>query len=656
MPKKPSKTTQAQGRQPEPAQSKAVERLIGAGDFAQASVRARALVQRFPDHGGTNRLLVDALYQARNQAAATLAAYQWAERRPTSQMAQESLFQLALESEYALLASRAAGRLTDLGIAANRFQPDAAALDEMLQQPDGTRATLEDMERFEIGKLHMEAQDFGSAVRILEGVAVTPARNNRALALFHLGRSEDALTAALEAWQQDAGNLFALGLALQLRLYRGDETGARGLAVPLAQAEARRIEDAQAQLAALLLIWEDQAAWDAFERSSKAPWIGEATGIPEAMRLLYGAGAASRLGHGDQARALWKRALARHPGLAAARENLDALKRDGVPPPYPALFDLGQVFPIGIMSALHARDAAVLLSRIDRLDINDSYLEAIYLSGDERVRGFAAHFLQHRLGHTAPATAGPTTRRAATILRDLARLPIGTTQERLGFLNVLRQRKLLAADQAVKFWDGTALQEIQLVSTEITREPVPSDLPKNLRTLHDQSLLHLRAGRLDAAEAAINTILARVPDHQTVLGNLAALRGRQGRGEECRELLRRVIAIHPDYLFGRCNLAGLLIEDGELDAAAALLEGLAQRPQLHIQELFTLHGVMAMLYRARGEDQAAATLIATLEGLVQDEDDERLLTLAKARVARATTGGRLKAALGAFIKRKTGLV
>ncbi len=655
MPKKPSKTTQTKGRQPEPAQLKAVERLIGAGDFTQASVRARALVQRFPDHSAPNRLLVDALYQARNQAAATLAAYQWAERRPTSQGAQESLFQLALESEYVLLASRAAERLADLGAVAKRLQADAAALDEVLRQPDGSRATLEDMERFEIGKLQMEAQDFGGAVRILEGVAVTPARNNRALALFHLGHSEEALTAALDAWQQDPGNLFALGLALQLRLYRGDETGAQGLAVPLAQTEARRIEDAQAQLAALLLIWKDQAAWDAFEYSSKAPWIGEATGIPEAMRLLYGAGAASRLGHGDQARALWQRALARHPGLAAARENLAALKRDGVPPPYPALFDLGQVFPIGIMTALHERDAASLLSRIDRLGIQDSYLEALYLSGDARVRGFAAHFLQYRLGHLTPPAEGSSTRRAATILRDLARLPIGTTQERLGFLTALRDRKLLARDEAVKFWDGTSLQEVQLSSTEITREPAPSNLPKDLLNLHDQSVRHLRAGRLEAAEAAINTILARVPDHQTVLGNMAALRGLQGRGEACRELLRRIVAIHPDYLFARCNLAGLLIEDGELDAAAALLEGLAQRPRLHIQELFTLHGVMAMLHRARGEDQAAATLIATLEGLVQDEDDERLLKMAKARVARATAGGRLKGALGAFIKSKTGL-
>ena len=189
-------------------------------------------------------MLVDALYQSGARGAATLAAYQWAQRRPNSQAAQESLFQLALEGEYALLAAGAAERLADLGALAERIRVDPAALAEVLRQPDGSQATQADMERFELGKLHLEARDYAGTVRELEGVAVTAARNNRALALFHLGRGEEALSAALDAWQQDPGNLFALGWALQLRLYRGDEGGARGLAVPLAQAQARRAEDA----------------------------------------------------------------------------------------------------------------------------------------------------------------------------------------------------------------------------------------------------------------------------------------------------------------------------------------------------------------------------------------------------------------------------
>ncbi len=148
MPKKPSKTTQARGTQPEPAQLKGVERLILAGDFASASARARALVQRFPDHCGANRMLVDALYQAGGRGAATLAAHQWAQRRPNSREAQEVLFQLAMERDYALLASRALERLADLGAVTQRRHSNAATLEELLQQPDGSRATLADYGAF----------------------------------------------------------------------------------------------------------------------------------------------------------------------------------------------------------------------------------------------------------------------------------------------------------------------------------------------------------------------------------------------------------------------------------------------------------------------------------------------------------------------------
>jgi tetratricopeptide (TPR) repeat protein len=179
-------------------------------------------------------------------------------------------------------------------------------------------------------------------VRALEGVAITPARNNRALALFHQGRIEEALTAFLDAWQQDTGNLFALGWALRLWLFQGDETGARGLAVPLAQAQARRAEDAYGQISTLLMIQENQAAWDAFERSGASDWVAEETGFLAAERLQLGACAASRLGRGDQAKKLWTRSRRTHPRPQAVENNLLALERDGTPPAYPVWLDQGQ--------------------------------------------------------------------------------------------------------------------------------------------------------------------------------------------------------------------------------------------------------------------------------------------------------------------------
>ena len=78
MAKTSTKKKPAMGTQPGAAQFKAVERLMDAGDHARAIERARALVVRFPDHGGVRRLLLDALMRGGVRSAAPLAACQWA--------------------------------------------------------------------------------------------------------------------------------------------------------------------------------------------------------------------------------------------------------------------------------------------------------------------------------------------------------------------------------------------------------------------------------------------------------------------------------------------------------------------------------------------------------------------------------------------------
>ena len=248
---------------------------------------------------------------------------------------------------------------------------------------------------------------------------------------------------------------------------------------------------------------------------------------------------------------MWRQTLERAPHHAAAEENLAILERDGVPPAHPALLNWPHVVPIDWVNRLRAADPASVDTCFDELSATDTYLEAIYLAGDALVRFFATQLLKHRLtreSQAEPLAEGRPERRAATILRDLARLPVGTEQERLGMLRALREA-------------------------------------------------------------------------------------------ECRDQLRRTITAHPDYLFARVNLAGLLIEDGDLEEAKTLLSGLGSRPRLHIQEAFALYGVLAMLNRATGEDASADALIATLERMVRTDEDRRLLATAKARVARASRGG-----------------
>jgi len=55
---------------------------------------------------------------------------------------------------------------------------------------------------------------------------------------------------------------------------------------------------------------------------------------------------------------------------------------------------------------------------------------------------------------------------------------------------------------------------------------------------------------------------------------------------------------------------------------------------MHVQEIYTLYGALAMLHEAKGETDTARSLIVSLESMVEDEDDERRLQRVKRRIER----------------------
>ncbi len=625
MARKPAEKKSQTKLQPEPAQTKAIERLLEGEDYQGAIRRIKPLLRRFPDHGGLHRALVEALDQAEGPRAAGLAAFAWAARRPNSLLAQEALLHFATALGHVMLAERIARKVRDLGGETPGYPLDPALKDVMLVLPDGTRASADAMERFDIGKMHLEGNDFAGAMYWLEGLELPPARNNRALAIFHLDRVGEAQDAFLSNWQLDPENLFALGWALRLRLYRGDDTGARGLSTPLAAATARRLEDALAQVDALLLLQQDQLAWDAFERSTKSDWFDPGTGISGAMLRHFGACAACRLGKSADARRWWQGALAVYPELKLAGANLNQFDRDGKPPSFPQLFETHQSLPIAWTTALRAskQDAT---AELEALTASNAYLEALYLGGDQTLRTLVGFVLKHRAEQSDPDSA--------RLLREFARLPVGTKDERFGFLSFLQTHHLIGRDEPVGYWDGERLREIRVTGTEIYREAKESDLPSDLEALLSEAVVLHNDGQPAEAEGRLNTILQHVPDHPVALGNLAAVRSMQGRGDEALPLLREVVAKHPDYLFARCNLAKTLIADGEIDEAEQLLQGLAERERLHIQEVFAVYGALAMLHSARGDNDVAQSLLASLESMVEDEDDERRLAQVKRSIDR----------------------
>lgn len=619
--KKPTRTEP----RPAPAQLKAIERLLEQDKHQDAVQRIKPLLRQFPKEGSLHRALVEAFEAAENPRVAALAAFAWVEARPKSVPAQTALFELADQLGHVMLAERAARALRALGIDTPGYPIGPAHKAAILTLPDSSRASEEAIERFDIGKLHLDGSDFRGAARWLEGLELLPARNNYALALFHLELIDEALAAFMAGWQADPDNLFALGNAVQLRLYRGDDDGAHGLCTPLAGATARRLEDALAQLNALLLLRNDAEAWEAFGRISQTDWFADTDGLRGAALCHFGACAAARLGRGDDAVRLWKQASTMDPTLKPASANLNLCEHDQAPPPFPIVLEMHEALPIPWTNRL-SRNEDNNTALMDALTASNAYLEAAYLCGDAGLRMLVRFILKHRV-ERADADA-------ARLLRGFVRLPVGSSKERFDLLHDLRARGQIPRGETVEFWDRGELTQIKLFDTEFTRERKPIDLPADLAALLDESNVLFKQGQADAAEQRLNRILQRVPTHAIARGNLAAVRTLQGRHAEAMQLLRNLVADHPDYLLARCNLAQMLIEQGATDDAHALLVGLIEREQLHIQEAFALYGALARVHQAKGETDAVQTLLSHLQSMIEDEDDERRFRQLKRAVDR----------------------
>lgn len=630
MAKKRSKAKSKPNRKPTPRpdQLRAVERLLDSGAFREAEVRLRGLIDQFPAHGTLRARLVEALDMASEPREAALAAFEWAHERPNSLPAQEALLAKAGENGHLILAARTVERLRELGGEAPLSPLELEAQRMLREHPE--EGDAEALFRFDIGKLHLDAQDFTGAAHWLEGVELPSARNNRALALFHLGRIEEARDGFFSAWEAAPENLFALGWCTRLRLMSGDRDGAEALVVPLAEASPTRLDDALPQLESLLLLRRDEAAWSRFQGGLECGWFEEDENQPlfTGLFLHYGACAAARLGRVEPALDYWEEARELAPEFPVIGANLARFGGEESGQLEPEVFPPHQVFPSAWTEGM------VEGPEFDLFAVPSAYLDQLYRTGDEVVRGLARVLLEFRVLRGDEE--------AAALLRQYPRLPVGSARERFAILRYLREQEVVAADEPIEYWDGERLRDVQVIGTEIHREALPSGLSPRDEARFGEALERFHEGEAEQAAAILTDILQRHPGNPIVMGNLASAHSMRDRDDEAHALLAETVERNPDYLFARCNLAQLRIGEGRIEEAERLLDGLAERERLHVQEAFTLFGTLAALHHAKGEEERVDTLLANLEVLVENEDDENRLREAKWKAGREDPMERLR--------------
>lgn len=479
-----------------------------------------------------------------------------------------------------------------------------------------------------LAELHEEVQsalnqgDYARARQVAQAALrhaprsdIPPVLNNLTQAYAADGYLEEALAITERVLALQPDNIHGLSnrarlLALLGRFDEGREVARRMLA-STAEAVGGWLKKAEA----LSFLGLDQELLDVFAASRRAEPDGE--GGHDGMLWHLAAVAALHLGRAADARALWREALKREPGLSLARENLK---------------DLDQ--PIGKRNGPWAFDVRYWLSRSTALE-----LEREFRAGRqaEAARGPARRYLRRHpeLVAVIPAwlaRGAPDARQFALMLIEAAELPElaqAAKEFALGQASADDQRMKAAqlavhqgalATGRVQFWSEGAWREVILMGVEIHGEVVRDRRhPPQVERLSRQGLEHMNAGEMALAEETLQQALKLEPDAPDLLNNLAATYAASGRQSEAESIWRAILEREPGYLFARASLGRIEVQRGHVAEARALLDPLLARRRMHFSEFASVAIAHIETGLADGKPQEAKSWLEMWERAMPDD-------------------------------------
>jgi tetratricopeptide (TPR) repeat protein len=162
-------------------------------------------------------------------------------------------------------------------------------------------------------------------------------------------------------------------------------------------------------------------------------------------------------------------------------------------------------------------------------------------------------------------------------------------------------------------------RELLLMGFELSSEPLESNPHSAQVTVWLQEATRaLRTGNFKKGEALLRQALAEEPDAPDLLNNLAAAYSMQEREQDSEALIRDIHERHPDYFFGRTNLARILIQHGEYERARQLLDPLLQLKRMHLTEFDNLCAAEISLLLAEGNGDAVRSWLGLWESSGSD--------------------------------------
>jgi tetratricopeptide (TPR) repeat protein len=490
------------------------------------------------------------------------------------------------------------------------------ACEEILVSPDtepgATAAELMLLEETQmlirLGRYIRAEKVVAQALKALPDAAAP--RNNLSLIYALQGKMEPAIRVAKEVLDKHPNNVHALANLVQFLVRSGNKEEATQFAQIL-RAQPPTTEEAFAKhLEAFSFLGDNAAVVHLYESFRK-------NGFPGTSFICHLAAVAyARQGRDKQARQLWELALKLEPGFALARTNLNDLKlpsgeKHGAWPfpfnhwlPVAWIERLEQAMVRGERSDQAAKREVERLLR--ELPGMAALLPILLERGDPEGRAIALNV----------AYFGEL-----PLLKEFAVSPYGPDQLRLEAAQKAVMLGLLPRGQETSMYIKGQQQPIMLMGYEIYWEPSGPMLPDKAQDLLEECHERITQGRFADVEKLAREALALAPDNPTLLNYLGIGLKMTGKVKESIAVIQRTLDLYPDYVFARCQLAEVYIDQGRLTEAHELLDPLLTMERFHISEFRSICGTYAILLTAEKKFDGAESWLQMWQNAEPDNSN-----------------------------------
>lgn len=171
------------------------------------------------------------------------------------------------------------------------------------------------------------------------------------------------------------------------------------------------------------------------------------------------------------------------------------------------------------------------------------------------------------------------------IIKDFALSQNGADTLRNRAASMATRAGLIPKDK-VTLWIEGEWRDVVVAGYEISPEPA-IDHSKPVKKLLNRAIPNLRQHTKAAAiqaETLLKQALELEPDAPDLYNNLSIAYILQGRRAEANTLIDELFERFPDYLFARCAIARRYLDEGDIDAAEALITPVLSRDRFHTSE------------------------------------------------------------------------